>query len=627
VTERARAAELALRASLIAAIAGLVGGLLLLRGVAGAWAFPEPATTLGGRALAAAALTAGLAFAGWGWERGHGRGGRRWMAALTAIGLIALLALLCWALAPRTYFGDWKTLTALIDRGGTIGKWYGAGLAYVGFHRGIGSAFGLIPTESAQWLSSVAGAVNAYLFFLFARQVGLTRAFRGWPLLFAATFGVVGLGLGHLEIYPVVATAIGGVLVAGAWLLEAPSSPRVVVFGLVSGLALATYLGAILLVPILLGVLTTVLARAVRERRSRLLAGVAAAGLLIFLPLVAGELWSASTLGPGPIEKWVEQFSGRDGQVAPEQVAGFLPEDVHSPHLRNVMRLRHALSAWHATEMVQQLALDQLVPLLIVAVFGARRLANWGRGRRGEPTRGVGVLLTAAAVIYLAWAWMVVPGLPNPIDWDLRAVSALPVLYLAGWLLARDPLPERGARLRLGLAAGAAVLAALCGVTFLGAAIERPDKLGPEAHGLRLGAVPERLVLSEDGYQHVWFWVENQGDRRFHIDTAWIGYELWAKNSRLFVQQPEQRRRTLGDRYLEPDVQQMLVDFSWEPRRFLIAQPEYTGLEPSWREADGLPPPGRYVARWHLSMWLPSAEQTVHLESQDVELVVEEVGE
>jgi hypothetical protein len=624
VTDGARAADLALRVSLIATIAVLGAARLLLRGDPGAWAVPGTSSDPASRAVSAVLLTGGLVLAGWGWQRIHRAGLGRWSTAAASLAVAGALAALSWLLAPPSYFGDWKTLIALGEAGKTIGKWWGAGLVYASFHRGIGAPLGATPATSAAWVSCLAGAANAYLFYLFARVTGLVRAFPAWPLLYAAAFGVVGLGLGHVEIYAVVATAIGGVLLCAVWLFAAPSPARTLLLGAVGGLALCTYLGAILLVPILLASLALVLVGAwkVGDRRLGLAAVVAAA--LLVVPLAGGQLWSGSTLGPGPLEKWADQFTGRAEEERVGQTAGFLPPDVHSAHLRNVMRLGYAVSPRHLGEMAQQLALDQLLPLLVVLLFGAGRIRSWLARDAPRGLDAAGLLLAAAAALYLLWAWTVVPGLPSPIDWDLRAISAVPVLYLAGWLLAGDPLPPRGARLRRGLAGAAGLVVAFCGLSFLEGAIEPPRTFGPEAHGLRLGAVPSRLVLEPNGYRHLWFWIENEGQRPFVVDAKSVVYELWAKNRRSFVQQPPQRRRMRARRHFAPNAREMLIDFGWEPRGFLAAEPDYSGREPEWREIDGLPPPGRYVARWHVALWLERAEQMVHLESQDVELVVEE---
>jgi hypothetical protein len=623
VTDGARAADLALRVALIVTIAVLGTARLLLRGDPGVWAMPDASSDPASRAVSAVLLTGGLVLAGWAWQRIHRAGLGRWSAAAASLMVGGVLAALSWVLAPPSYFGDWKTLIALGEAGKTIGKWYGAGLVYSSFHQGIGAPLGATPAASAAWVSCLAGAANAYLFYVFARVSGLVRAFPAWPFLYAGAFGVVGLGLGHVEIYAVVATAIGGVLLCAVWLFAAPSPGRTLLLGAVGGLALCTYLGAILLVPILLASLVVVLLGAWKAGNRRLgLAAIVAAALLV-VPLAVGQLWSGSTLGPGPLEKWADQFTGRAEEERAAQTAGFLPPDVHSPHLRNVMRVGYAVSPRHVGEMAQQLALDQLLPLLLALLFGVRRVRSWLARERPRGLDAAGLLLAAAAALYLLWAWTVVPGLPSPIDWDLRAISAVPVLYLAGWLLAAEPLPARGARLRRGLAGAAALVAAFCGLSFLEGAIEPPRTFGPEAHGLRLGAVPSRLVLEPGGYQHLWFWIENDGQHPFVVDAESVAYELWAKNRRSFVQQPSQRRRMRARRHFAPGARRVLIDFGWEPRGFLVAEPEYSGREPDWREIDGLPPPGRYVARWHVALWLERAEQTLHLESQDVELVVQ----
>lgn len=461
--------------------------------------------------------------------------------ALSGLAVLLALASVLRFAAPRTPIGDWQILLWTTDAGKAIGKWYGGSLAHAAFHHSLGRAFGWTPVESVRCLSALCGAATAFVFGRIAATLGLPRVLPAWPCLYAAAFGVVGVGLGHVEIYAVVALVLACALYTGLCLLESPRPLRAAAFSLATGAALVTYLGHLLLVPLWLG---AALALALRVRDG---ARPLACSLLVVAvtPLVSGL---ALFLGPVPAylplgAEWAHQLGGGDALNRSGRPL-FLPLDVHASVFTNLIAPHYWLSGWHLRDVAQMGLLGDPGGLFLVGLCLPLAALRWRR-------LGASVVwLGAAAALYVGWAALVVPGIPYPYDWDLTSWVALPVSVFAAALVAllaqRQRLP-RAASVLLVLVAAASQLA---GMAFLLAAARPPPAFGPRADGLRLGVIAAWHAPAARPVLYSWIWLRNEAGAPVAIPLQRAWFELLAEGGEPVVAPP--LRKTLFPAWLAP---------------------------------------------------------------------------
>ena len=574
------------------------------------WAFPPPSDFLTA-CLRALILAAGLVSLLHGLEAaGRRHGVRRWGLSLL---LVSALSLLFFALAPENYFGDWKTLHAIVAGGGFYPKWFGASLVYGGFYRYVERPLGLSPLEAMGWTSSLCGALTAWTWVGISRRLGLVERLAPWPWLYGGTFGVVGLGLAHLEIYPLVMLAVMVVFLAAVGLLLEPSPGRLLIFSAVAGLAFVVYVGAVLLVPTVLLVLVFAWFR-LPGRSWRAWVAWAAAALLLALPLVAAEAWAPEG---GPLSVWAAQPGSRAESV-PDAGPKLLPPEAHWKLAGNLLAPQYWLAPSHVEKMLEQILLDQLLPLALVMVLAA----SWLRRRRGGGDRGVVSVFAVTALVFGGWSWLVIQGMPFPLDWDLRAWTAVATL-LAAAAFAGAVMPPVTYRSPVGtLLVAASLICLVNGFIFLDGSFPVPGRFGRPNLGLALGVTPSRLRLGAGELPPVSFWIENRGPTAFVIDSSRFAFVLAGENQRHYIQQQFHQQVFRGRRRFEPGSKALLLNMTYKPRRFYQAPRSDPRSNPRWRESGTRPPPGRYKAKWLLRLPLHRAGTELELLSPEIEVSV-----
>ncbi len=461
-------------------------------------------------------------------QRGYARGlaASGWRRGLTLAAVCAIASAALFALARETHIGDWETAIWTSITGIPLGKWLGASLLYHAAQSAL-SLFDVQPLASVQLFSALCGALAMLCHTTVLRALGLPERLRAWPALLAGAFGVVGISLGHTEIYAVVALGLGVVAVTGLQLVRAPSAKTWLVFSGVVGLALPLYLGCMLLAPVWL--LTGLYAAWTRRAAAKgpLLALALAGALLVVIP--AGVLIGA---GPKPTGRdlgtiWGAQFeSGRqEGRVAPCS----LPDDVHWSLARNLVAPGYWFSGWHVRDSVSlALSYDRLGLLLVLALAGTALGRAW-RARSLPPEL---FFLGTLALPFLALAFLAVPGKLYPWDWDLVAYGALPLSLLGAALLV-PRLPETGARKRTEwLIAGVAALSLLSGVLLFESLGREPERWTPVGAGLSAGITPGDLELAGDSCAHVELWLRNDSSRPVPISPRTLELLLADPNGR-----------------------------------------------------------------------------------------------
>lgn len=252
--------ESSIAVPLVAAL-GLAAALsfavpLLFAGTSGAWAVAPITAEAVARALGLG-LALLSALRGWATIRRSSRPPATRIAAAFAVGL-ALAVVFRYA-APVTYIGDWQVILIVSDSADPLGKWYGASLVYAGFRKLLGAAAGVHTLDAVRWTSSLLGAATAFVFVLLAERFGVTRATAAWPFFWLSAFGTIGVGLGHVEIYALVAFSLALFLWLAVAALEAPTLGRLAALGAWTGVALMLYLGLAPLAAVFVIVLLMVL--------------------------------------------------------------------------------------------------------------------------------------------------------------------------------------------------------------------------------------------------------------------------------------------------------------------------------------------------------------------------------
>ncbi|RMG44244.1 MAG: hypothetical protein D6718_10435 [Acidobacteria bacterium] len=483
---------------------------------------------------------------------------------------LALTAILS-RIVPPTYIGDWQWILWIAEDGKPLGKWYGASLVYVYGHRVLGGLAGLTPFESVRWTSAACGAATAWVWYRIVDGFGWTRRAAAWPALYLSAFGVIGIGLGHLEVYAPVGLLIGLYLWTGWRLLEAPDRRRFWAFAAVAGLATGAYVAMLLLVPVTLAVIGKAASGLRGSAAKRGLLAVAAVALMV-LPVTAEKV-----AGPEPIQGHLIDFwraqAARDAEHLPRAKA-FQPSDVYWPLVPNFMAPKYWFSGWHLSDIGQQALLDDRAGLAL-AIALAVLLASKARSGFRDPRVALPLALSA---VLLAYGFTVVNGRPYPWDWDLFSYAALPVNVLAAGLLTHL-LGERPlGRVPEALLAAAGLTAAVAGVAFFLSVPRTPSEFGPPRGGLRLAVVPERFALAPGRPAHLWLWLANDTDEPRHVRPGRITYALVGESASSVLRQPPRRRAVVGGRWVPAHGVACLHDFTYDPAAVRIG-PRAGGAE------------------------------------------------
>ncbi|GAB4223558.1 MAG: hypothetical protein Kow0062_23950 [Acidobacteriota bacterium] len=564
---------------------------LVLGGRPGVWAVPERVPAPGAlvRGLLLAASLAGALLACEALVRR--RGGR----TLRALGLVAVwlgLAAVMRSVLPPTYIGDWQWILWIVEDGRPLGKWYGASLVYVLLDGGFHLVASPTAFSSVRWTSALCGAAAVMLWWATARALGVTRIGRAWPALLLAAFGVVGVGLGHLEVYAAVVLLLSVFVFTAVRMLQRPSVARVAWFALAAGICFGGYVALLLLLPPALVLVLWSVGGLDGWLRRAIGAGVAAT--LIALPTLA-----AHTLGPEPIdgrhliEFWADEAVA--GEDAPEVPSASWRADASWSVMPHLIAPGHWLSGWHLADLAQAGWLDDRLGLVLTLILGpfwllARRAGRRRGTAKGDRETGVGgnralVGVALVAFVFLAYAFVILNGRPYPWDWDLFAWAALPTSLLGAGILARIAPPGGFDRTVQRLLAGVGVVAILHGASFVNATPRVARAFGPSVAGLRLGVVPERWEIADGRPVHVWLWLQNDTARPLHVRPGAIAYALSAGNADFVLRQPRRQRPVVGGRWVPAGGRACLHDFLWRPRGLAMRARQAGELD--WQTFDG----------------------------------------
>ncbi len=465
------------------------------------------------------------------------------------VGLIGLPACVLW-LAPQPPLGDWAWMLHLAGGGAPLGKWYLASLLLQLLHAPF-AALGLGDDATIlRALSALAGAGTALLFTAIARDLGLAERWRAWPLLHLVAFGGVAMGLAHLEVYALVAFILTALVWCTVRVIALPSMGRVLAFSAVSGVAIASYIGFLVVIPGVLATLAHVATKLPKERRLGALAGLA---LLVAIPA------AILLLGPAPydlslVDHWSAQ-SALSGGRATWQPA-HLPADAFWELFPHLLNPRHWFAGWHGADLLSHASLDDPLGLALLLALG-----GWIFRTATPEGRRTLILVGLITLPWLALAFTVAPKKAYPWDWDLVASCASASSLLLAVALAHAPAP-RWPR----LAEAALVWIALgvwCGgIGFLRTHEVRPLDWGPpNASGLSLSIAPSPLERDEGDAVHLFAFVKNEGSETFRI-RPWL-YELhWRTASGHSL---EERRPLVGPRELPAGTSALIIDELWTP--------------------------------------------------------------
>jgi hypothetical protein len=451
-------------------------------------------------------------------------------------GWLACVALVqvFYGLGPITYLGDWTWIIKIADGLDVVPKWYGASLIYGLFHHTVGRFLGFPAQESVRLLSAVCGAGTVYVWWRVARRLGATRA-AWWPMLFLSTFGVVGLGLAHVEVYPLVVLTLSLHLWSSVAAVEDRSTRSGLVLGLLSGVALVLYIGLVLQVVIFAGILWWL----ARQGRRKL--ALASAGAFLLPPVLA------AIVGPSP--RWYEAwafFRGEPGTLP--LLVPPIPADADWRFLHGFLSANYWFAGWHLGDILNHLLLDALGPLFLLAALF----------RRCRLTPAL-LVLGGSAALYGLYGFFVLPGMGYPRDWDLVAYAACPVLFLTTALLGSPPTGSRRPERLLPVLA---VLSLILGLSFFVGLGRPPAVFGPAAGGLSLAAEPDEFVLTERG-MYIRFWIRNETDQDRTLPASFgSSYALCGPD----VTPTIERRTVMGYRVIKPGQAVVILNFPYLPK-------------------------------------------------------------
>lgn len=584
---------------------------LALAGRIGWWAFPASGTAaleaIPRALVVTLAVLAGLV----GFARSATLPSSRSRAG-ARVAVLAVLTLVFRLAAVEAPIGDWE---ALLKVGAIppVGKWYGVGLLFEAAYVFVGRAVGLDALATVRWCSAAAGAAGALLFERAAARLGLPAVLRGWPFLYAAAFGVVGVGLGHAEIYAVVCALLSAVLLSGLALLDGPRPSRGAVFGALAGAGFASYLGLVLVAPLWLALVAVLFVRAAREKAR----GVAvAAALALAVPaLVTPAILAA---GPRPLDRpmagqWAHQVGGGD-QLNARRVPPHLPRDVHWSLAKNLVAPKYWLSAWMVRDTLQTTLLGDRAGIVLAAVVAA----SLARRRRAALATPRIAWLAGACAAYAVLAVFAVRGYPAPYDADMAAPWFVTTTFLAAALLATAGAGWRYPRTVDVLLAAVAVAAQWSGAMLYLDTARPPADFGPPELGLSVGVAPPSVRVPDDGAAYVAVWLRNARSTPFEFGPGDSGHILLGEGGKRLLQGELHARSDLVPRTIAPGG---ALCISLVP----VTASELRAARPgAAREADpGEPaPPGAYDAQWLLEFAPDRSGASIVLHSPGFPLVL-----
>lgn len=610
--------EIAAVVALSAALAGSLAAPALFAGRPGAWGFPALSYDFG------AAILRGLVVAGAGFaalrlfQMLHERPGSRSLRGLATAGTVLGLAIVFDLVGPATHIGDWIVLLRVAEFGELIGKWYGIAALYTIFHHGVGALLGFTPEQSVRLLSSLAGAATAYVYFRVVDHFGLTRVFKGWPFLYLSAFALTAIGLGHVEIYAVVALLVALFFWTGLRFLQSGRVSDGLVFCGVLGISLASYIGLVLLIP---GGAVIWALRLWRGRRHGaqfwiLLAGGAA--------LMAVPLCACAWLGPKAADamiphKVLHLFRAVGGQK-PDFTPSHLPRGVSWPLVRSLIRPRYWFAPWHVSGLAQVAWLTDRAGLLLLAALGALAAFRWRRFAAAIATPPV--LLTASVTaLFLGYGFLNINGLPYPWDWDMLSYVAVCTSLCAASLLAAFA-PARGHRRAVTvLACAVALCSQVFGMHFLLSVARPPDAFGPPSAGLRLAATPTRLTLSEQRRTPVFWWLHNNSDAPVRLQSPEGLVEVGGVSPSWTVRAVPQEMGFARTLDIPAGATVCFTRIDFIPERFEVSAAVADAAQIAWRPFDEAARGEHYTGVWQVRFMDRSGKQApLDLVSNQIDL-------
>lgn len=553
-------AALLARASLAVVALVSVAAPLLLSGAPRVWSLPSLALLDAGVFVTTVEVCAVVAIALWSFEAIAERGSvsprfsslARWLATLA---ILAAMALVFYRVGPFSRIGDWAWVMAATETGRPYPRWYGATLFLAGFHRAAVALVASTPLESIRLGSSVCGALTAYLYWRLLDALGTPRVLRCWPFLYLSAFGVVGVGLAHVEVYAIVALAMATALWLGVLVAQAPRPALFFAFAVTVAAAMLTYISCSLFVPPAVALLLWSAARCRRQGRPRAslaaLAALASIPALIFViarfgpPPMTGSLWSM----------WSGQVGGPP--LVPV-VPAWLPADVFWPWFPSLLAPRYWLSGWHLSDVAQSWFLHDRAGIALALVLLGAMIS------RPASLPPAALYVLAVAGLYVAYMTVAVEARPQPWDWDVRSHAGLATSAAAAALLVAVAAGRRYDRLTEGLVVLVGILATFSGVFLLAVCAREPAVAGPPSDGFRLAVTPERIEVTPDGegLAPLWLWLQNDGSGP--VDVAWQRLTLsWQSDDEALPALRASQHRLLGGRRIEVGGYACLTEL-WE---------------------------------------------------------------
>ncbi|MFN7965104.1 MAG: hypothetical protein U0V87_05385 [Acidobacteriota bacterium] len=585
-------------------------------------------------ALLAAMVAAGLTLGTWSWP-GFATlvDPRAWLRALFVVAILAVtLPLLArpqipaWQsptlIAVLTLFfffvrfdapiGDWQVIAWSAEVWQPPGKWYGAALFYGLFHQLLGSPNDWSAATSVALCSSLLGALQTWIAARMAMHLDLARRFPAWRWLYIGAFGLVAMGLGHREIYPLVSLLTAWVAYRVVLLGQGPEWTRAAHLGLALAAGVSAYVGGLLLIPawsIALGWWIWRGHAGLAQRRGALWL----AGLPIVIPallMALGPTAQNSAMAP----TWASQVGG-GGAMNDKAFPPFLPPDVHWDWFTNFIAPKYWFSAWHLRDLFGVVTTSQSLVLVFVALA---LIPAWRCARREHRIRLI--LISALALPQLGYAALVVPGIPYPWDWDLpaHALGALTWMAMACCAALLGSEATQATR-RSPWPALAAIATCLLGAALLRSTCIPPATFGASNGSLSLAVGPTSLVGTER--QFVWLWLRNDSTREITLSGAEYSVALVGERNTQHVRSRLDRHTLIGSRRLRPGEQSPLTSFYWDPGRFEAVELREDPQGSRWKPIDVSQLTGRYKARWLLSIPQPSTDTSIQLSSAAIDWI------
>lgn len=517
------------------------------------------------------------------------------------------------AVAVVTPIGDFEVAAMVAAGEAPLGKWYGSSLVLRGWHLLAGVWSGLSPEASIRWLSAICGGCLTLLVARFAGQFDGLRRCRAWTAVYSAAFGVVGVAAGHVEIYALVQLTIAAWLLAAYRFWLVPQRRQAIVLGLITGWAAVCYLGLILLAPLLLALLAiwwlrrTEFSLRLRATRTLAICGLA----LLVVVLVFG-------FGPTPVRhslpaEWARQFRTRAPQAA-SPMPPFLPADVHSAVLANLIAPRYWFSGWHLRDISAILWLGDRVGLVLIAAAAAN--LRWRETSAAQ--RAAILLFGSAAVIELVYAALVVHGMPYPWDWDLTTPAFVTTTLFALVLLgAWSPVWPRWGGWVLGAVSFASLIS---GFALTTAAARPPAAFGPVVDGLQLAVQPTAVAWTADVAPLVTIWIRSERPAFDVPEQAALLAMIGNAGARQV--RTEMTRTTIKRGLRIEPGDRPLTRFYWRPELFQEVDLTRDPRGASWQRAPGGWSSGRFAGKFLFRLGRSTDGQYTDLESQPLEIEI-----